>query len=197
MLKACHNATVRLLTLPDTHPLHKIVKHAKRSPPTKHLSPIDHLLKTLRLLDMDIETIYPQTARNDIPDRFSTEAAITREVSINLEKADNADFKIYSDGSGHLDGIGAAALLYKNGQARSLKSLQICMGPSEKHNTYKAEATGAILATWILANTPETTRKRVSLYIDNQALVTAVSGMPKNTSGQHLIKTLRTHALTL
>lgn len=113
---------------------------------------------------------------------------------INLEKADNADFKIYSDGSIHLDSIGAAALLYKNRQARSLKSLQVYMGPLEKHNTYEAEATGAILATWILANTPKTIGKRVLLYIDNQALIVAISSMPKYTSGQHLIKTLRTHA---
>lgn len=67
LLKACHNATVCLLTLPDTHPLHKIVKHVKRSPPTKHLSPINHLLKTLRLLDVDIETIYPKQQGTTFP----------------------------------------------------------------------------------------------------------------------------------
>jgi ribonuclease HI len=196
LLKACHNATVRMLTLPNTHPLQKIVEHAKRNPPSKHPSPIDYLLKTLNLTDSDLETIHPKIRSENTPDRFSIEIAETREVSINSERTDNADYRIYSDGSGHSDGIGAAALLYKKGRATPLKSLHAYLGSPEKHNTYEAEITGAILATWILANSPETIGKTVSLYIDNQALVIATNGT-KITSGQHLIKALRTNLNTL
>ena len=46
------------------------------------------------------------------------------------------------------------------------------MGSLDKHNVYEAEAMGAILALWILENTPATVGKTVSLYIDNQALAT-------------------------
>ena len=196
LLKACHNAMVRMLTLPNTHPLHRIIKHAKRHPPDKHTSPIDQLLKTLGLIGTNMETIYPCLGKDDAPNIFSTETAKTREVSINLERNDKADYRIYSDGSGHSGGIGAAAILYKKGQARPLKSLQVYLGPVEKHTTYKAETAGGILATWILSNTPETIGKKVSLYVDNQAFITAIEGT-KSTSGQHLIKTFKTNANSL
>jgi hypothetical protein len=42
LLKACHAAIVRSLTLPDTNPIQQIIAKAKRNPPTKHLSPIDN-----------------------------------------------------------------------------------------------------------------------------------------------------------
>jgi ribonuclease HI len=99
---------------------------------------------------------------------------------------DIADFKVFSDGSGQENGIGAAAILYKKGFIRPLKTIQVYLGPKTKHNTYEAEAAGALLATWITRNTPETIGKNVSLYIDNQAIVMALSGA-KTTSGQYLI----------
>ena len=65
------------------------------------------------------------------------------------------------------------------------------MGSPDKHNIYKAEALGEILALWILENTPATVGKTVLLYIDNQALVTSLPH-PKASSGQHLLNLLRT-----
>lgn len=99
LLKACHSAAVRFLALPDTHPLHQITKDARRNPPVKHPSPIDQLLKTLKLRNTMMETIYPIIRREGTPDQFKTEIAETREVSINSEKKDNTDYRIYSDGS--------------------------------------------------------------------------------------------------
>src|ERR1700679_2561853 len=63
-------------------------------------------------------------------------------------------------------------------------------GP-DRHNTFRAKATGAILALWILESTPVVIRKRVTLYTDNQSLVTTLPH-PKATSGQHLLSSLRT-----
>jgi hypothetical protein len=65
------------------------------------------------------------------------------------------------------------------------------LGSPDKHNVYEAEAVGALLALWILENTPATVGKTVSLYIDNQALVTALPH-PKASLGQYLIDLLRT-----
>jgi hypothetical protein len=64
------------------------------------------------------------------------------------------------------------------------------MGTSAKHNTFEAEAVGAILALWVLDNTPASAGKRVTLYTDNQSIA-ATLPYPKATSGQYLLSALR------
>ena len=59
LMKACHRAMIRMLTLPNSHPLHRIVTSAKRSPPEKHLSPIDQLLKIFKMRNTGLEVIDP------------------------------------------------------------------------------------------------------------------------------------------
>ena len=56
--------------------------------------------------------------------------------------------------------------------------------------TFEAEAVGAILALWLVRNTQEAIGKRVSLYVDNQAVIKALSST-KALSGQHLITAIR------
>ena len=124
---------------------------------------------------------------------FTTSIAESREDSISLELNDTADYRAYSDGSGQEDDIGASAILYKKGQARPVASLQAFLGPKSKHNTYEAEVIGAIMALWVIRSKPETIGKRISLYIDNQAVIMALTGQ-RPSAGQHLIKALRTAA---
>ena len=59
--KACHRTAVRILTLPNTHPLHRIARTARHRPPKKHLAPLDHALATLKIGNAVIETIIPIT----------------------------------------------------------------------------------------------------------------------------------------
>ena len=193
LLKACHRAMVRTLTLPSSHPLHRIIAKAKRYPPEKHLSSLDQLLKTFKLGNAKIETIDSANRITSSSAQFTTNIAKNREASITNEHDDKADYKVYSDGSGQEDGIGASTIMYKRGTARPVRMLQLYLGSKKKHNTYEAEAAGAILATWIVRNTPETIGKMVTLYIDNQAIIMALRGA-KPTSGQHLINTIMTAA---
>ena len=178
-----------MLTLPSAHPLHRIIAKAKRNPPEKHLSPLDQLMKTLKLQNSKLETIDSTNRITTSTAQFTMNIAKNREVSIKNERDDIADYKVFSDGSGQEEGIGASAIMYKRGTARPLKSLQYFLGTTKKHNTYEAEATGAILATWIIWNTPETIGKKVTLYIDNQAVIMALRGA-KPASGQHLVNTV-------
>ena len=190
LLKACHSALVRSLTLPSTNPIHQVVQSAKLRQPSKHPGPIDKLLKLFALKDEVLETIHPAVTLEGLGPHHVVQIDKTREVSINSERTDDADFKLFSDGSGQDNGIGASAILYKKGRARPLKTLQAFMGASNKYNTFEAEATGAILALWILDRTPAVIGKRVSLYTDNQSIVTTLPH-PKATSGQHLLSLLR------
>ena len=54
---------------------------------------------------------------------------------------------------------------------------------------FEAEAIGALLATQLIRNCPETTGKKVSLYIDNQSILASMAN-PKAASRQYLIKHL-------
>ena len=191
LLKACHSALVRSLTLPSTNPIQQVVERAKLVRPRKHLGPIDKLLKLYGLEDAEIETVYPAIVLKSLSPRRTVIRDKTREDSIKSERVDKADYKIFTDGSGHDDGIGASAVLYKNRRSRPLKTLQAHLGGPDRHNTYEAETMGAILALWILENTPATIGKTVSLYTDNQALVKSFPH-PKASSGQYLLSFLRT-----
>jgi ribonuclease HI len=115
--------------------------------------------------------------------------ADSREDSIKQEKEDKAEFKAYSDGSGLNGGIGAAAVLYKAGRFTPVSQLKVFLGTSSKHNTFEVEATGAILAVWLLNRCPETAGKKVTVYIDNQSILSSLVN-PKATSGQHLVRHL-------
>jgi hypothetical protein len=186
--KSCHRAMVRMTTLPSSHSLHQIVQKVKSSLPSKHLSPIDHLIKIFKLQRKTIETIMPPTESH--PNRFTTEIADSRKDSIAQEVKDNADFKIFSDGSGQDGYVGAAAVIYKKGVRRPVGHLKAHLGPLTKHTTYEGEAVGGILALWLARETPGTIAKQISLYIDNQSLITATKN-PKSVSGQYLLQDLR------
>ena len=142
LLKACHNALVRSLTLPSTNPIHQIIRKAKRYLPTKHLGPMDNLLKLFSLANVKVETIYPAiTIKRE--KRYETKIDNTREDSIANESHDDADFKVFSDGLGHDNEVGSAAILYKKGRHSFIKRLKKFIGTTKKHNTYKAEAVGS------------------------------------------------------
>lgn len=189
LLKAAHRATVRMLTLPPTHPIHSIITATRENPPKKHASPIANLLRIFKLTQTKVETVLPAAQCDHTKPTYTTRVAKSRKESVTYEKKDDADYRVYSDGSGLNDGTGAAAILYVKGRLTPISQMKYYLGPLTKHNTYEAEAIGAILATRLLSNCPETTGKKASLYIDNQSIIAAMTN-PKAKSGQYLIKHL-------
>ena len=190
LTRACYNAIIQYLTLPDSNPIHRILQDYKCSPPTTLLSPLFKLLKLFQTNDLKIETInmtpHPTLDRT----LFKTTIDESRKSSISNEANDTANFKIYADGSCQNNGIGAAAILYKKNSIRPIKTLQYFLGYSTHYNTFKAEICGVILALWITENTPETIGKKVSLYIDNQAVIKSFN-TSIFTPGQHLILAMK------
>jgi hypothetical protein len=87
--------------------------------------------------------------------------------SIAEEIADEADFKVFTDGSGIGNEIGATVILYRKGRRTPIQRLKAYLGHSSEHNTYEAEAVGVLLATWLIRNHPETAGKKVTIYTDN------------------------------
>ena len=189
--KACHSAIVRSLTLPSTNPIHQVIQAAQCRQSSRFPGPMDNLLKFFELKDAELETIHPAVTLKRLGPRWATQIDKSREDSILSERADDADYKLFTDGSGQDDGVGASAVLYQKRRVHPLATLQVFMGTTEQHNTFEAEVMGAILAIWILHNTPATIGKVVSLYTDNQSLVSTLPH-PKATSGQYLLSSLRT-----
>jgi ribonuclease HI len=189
LLKVAHRAAVRLCTLPNSHPLHEAVLQASTSRPDKLLSPLDNLSNIFQLDPTSMEKILPTTRRSHHAPRFQIAMEDTREESIEMEKQDDADYRIYTNGSGNDENTGAAAVIYKKGHATPLKILQYHLGPKDEHNSYKAELVGGILGAWMAASYPETRGKTVLLYTDNQSLLKAIIKIGSK-SGQHLVKAL-------
>ena len=127
---------------------------------------------------------------------FTTQILKARKETINLGKSDVAKFKAFSDGSGLNGGIGAATILYPKNRNMPITHLKKFIDSQKKYNTYEAEIVGAILALWSIRNCPETVGKSVSLYIDNQAVISSI-GSPDTKPGQYLLRQLNTLANNL
>ncbi|PSR77856.1 hypothetical protein PHLCEN_2v7677 [Hermanssonia centrifuga] len=183
--KMCHQATVRLCTLPLTHPLAKPIQKASRRYVKRHRSALHELFQLYRLSPEHVETLTP--AR--YPSRWNPH--ITLEIAENKEEAEKDEEKwkvrpgirIYTDGSDFQGGVGASAALY-NSENRTWKTLRYYLGTSDQHTVYEAEIVGLILGMQLLRK--ERHVNLVSFAVDNQAALQA-SRSWRPTSGHYLM----------
>ncbi|PPQ93503.1 hypothetical protein CVT25_005244 [Psilocybe cyanescens] len=184
LLKICHRATVRMATLPEQHPLHTTIRSTKQiTPNTRYKTPIENLLRIFEIDPNRFEIIYPARTSPTYHAPFSIQIDPSREESMARESDDKSDIKVFSDGSGHSDSMGASAVLYRRGSSSPVNSLKIYLGAKTEHNTYEAEAAGGNLAMWLLRTTITSPSDRITVYIDNQSLLNALR-FPKAKSGQ-------------
>jgi len=190
LLKICHRATLRLCTLPETHPLHEVVKREARTlnDNQAHQGPIRQLLKIFELDPSKYEKISPETSDPARLNNFTIRITESREESMKIEEEDNSDFRIYTDGSGHDNRVGAAAVMYRNGAPHPIKTLRLYLGTLSEHTTYEGEATGGILAMWLIKHHPGVRGKRVTMYTDSQAFLQGLDRR-KGKPAQHLVQT--------
>ena len=124
---------MRILTLPHTHPLlHEIITQIKNNPPRTHASPIANLIRIVKLSRTNVETILPSAQCMARKPTFTINVPTSRKESIKWEKNDEADYKVYSDGSGVGDGIGAAAIFYAKGRNTPKGQLKAFLGTLDK-----------------------------------------------------------------
>ncbi|KAG1806373.1 uncharacterized protein HD556DRAFT_1302865 [Suillus plorans] len=76
------------------------------------------------------------------------EIAASKEEAVQADEAADEEVRIYSDGSAIDRGVGAAAVLTREG--RKLKILHFHLGPALQHTVYKAEIVEMILAVELL-----------------------------------------------
>ena len=116
LLCICHRATVQLCLLPPLHLLYAMVHTVHLSTNKKHSDPIRNALKIFELNPQKFKTIRPDTTP---PTYYKhVKATILREqkVAIEVEANDEADYKIYTDGSIHDRRVGASAIILRKEQ---------------------------------------------------------------------------------
>jgi len=126
--KICHQAIMRMCTLPNTHPLHRVVRKAGATPPKAHHSPIDELIRVFEMDPRSFETIKPVKTLPFYCPPFSIDIAGSREESMENEQKDKTRIKIFSDGSGYEGNTGAAAVLLRNGRIIPTATLTYHLG---------------------------------------------------------------------
>ena len=160
------NAALTLATIPDTHPLAPMVNKAATRYVIKHPSPLHELCHTYQARPKELEKIkairHPSTWEPGVSILISKD----KEDAIAECCSNNADLQIYTDGSLIDEGVGAAAVVYKNGKLMAIRKARL--GDKNDHMVYEAEC--AAMALGLFAVKGRRTRK-VTLNVDNQAAI--------------------------
>ena len=164
----CFRAYARMCTLPIWNPIYKEVRSAARQH-KRHKSPLHHLAQLFPIHPKNVEEIRaPHHPPEWIP---STDIHIDgrKEDAVKCAEEANEEVQIFTDGSGHSGGIGAAAILRRRG--RQDKILCFHLGSETEHTVYNAEQIGMLLGAKLLWQ--ENNVDTVYMGVDNQAAIRA------------------------
>ena len=184
--KTCHQAALRLSSLPRHHPLFKHLQHiAKHAGISRHRTSIHNLIATFHTFPDEIETV-------DTIHRPKNLGSIAYEPHIAIDKAkairEHNDLRdeimIYTDGSAHDGGVGAAAILYRTG--KEPRALTFHLGSDKHHTVYEAEIVGLTLAAKLLMSEAQLTSP-VSILIDNKAAIQSGASSLTTAGSYYLI----------
>jgi len=167
MQEVCYRATIRLASLPRSHPLHKPLRACAKKMIKSHPSLLHTLLHMYGINPDTYETVSPASHAPSAEKHFTTEIAESQEESKQRDTDDEYEACVYTDGSGFEGKAGAAAVLYKAG--RQIKTLSYCLGRLEDHTTYEAEAVGVTLGLELLKKERRVTSAAIKL--DNQSVI--------------------------
>ena len=143
----CFRVYARMCTLPARNPIYKEIQSAAQQC-KRHRSPLHHLARLFPIHPKNIEEIraphHPPewTPATDIHINGRKEDVVKR-----AEEA-NEEVQIFTDGSGHSGGIGAAAILRQRG--REDRVLRFYLRSEMEHTIYNAEQIGMLLGAELL-----------------------------------------------
>ena len=160
------NATLALATIPDRHPLAPMVNKAATCYIMKHPSPLHELLHTYQLKPKELEKIrliqYPSTWEPNVSISISKD----KEHAIAECGSDNTDIQICTDGLLIDEGVGAAAIIYKNGKL--VVGRKAWLGNKNDHTVYEAECATMALGIFVVKGRHT---KKIMLNVNNQAAI--------------------------
>jgi len=104
------------------------------------------------------------------------------------ELNNEVDIRVYSDGSGHEGGVGAAVVLYRG--FRLMKMLQHYLGSLDEHTVYEGECMGMLLGLGLIQREMGWVTE-ATMGVDNQVAITSMRS-EKPAPGSYIID--RIHA---
>ncbi|KAF8808247.1 hypothetical protein BYT27DRAFT_7027512, partial [Phlegmacium glaucopus] len=151
--KICHRALTRICSLSSINPVAlQAVKYHER-PVKRHITNIQHLLKLFGINPSTLEDIPAATKPPSYRLPIDITIASSKEESIEEESKDEANIRIYTDGSSQNGFVGAAAVMYypRNGIIyEPSRILRYHLGTDEEYSVWDAEAVGGLMALWLL-----------------------------------------------
>lgn len=175
------NAVLALATIPDRHPLAPMVNKAATCYIMKHPSPLHELLHTYQLKPTELEKIRLIQYLSTWEPNVSISISKDKEHAIAECDSNNADIQIYTDGSLTDEGVGAAAIVYKNGKLVARRKAQL--GNKNDHMVYEAECTTMALGIFVVKGRHT---KKITLNVDNQAAIRSAVEQ-KSGPGKYII----------
>lgn len=165
--KITHHAALRLMMLPPSHPLAKFAKHCSNRSVKHHKTPLHTLSTIFNLKSTQIKKIKPVMTPPWMDISIKT-LVLSRDQAIVYHKNCEADFRIFTDGSGYKNGIGAAVVMYRRNNPP--KSLTFHLGSSKEHMVQEGETVSLTLGGQLL----ESAKKlrgllKIVFVVDNTA----------------------------
>lgn len=117
-----------------------------------HRTNAQKLIELFKIDPTVFETVPAVSRSSDFQLPIDVFLADSKEA-IEQESKDNANMKIYMDGSNQNGLVGASAVLYytQNGAIRDPSMIRRCqLGPDTKHSVREAEAAGVLMALWMI-----------------------------------------------
>ena len=166
----CHGSALRIATLPKEHPLHVMARQAMGRRLCQHTSPLYNILNSAGIRTNNIEIVNTIAKHPTWRNHIKTIIAKTREEAEQSAKDDKSDIRIYTDGSSHDGGVGAAAILMQG--IHLVKIARYHLGRDTKHTVYESECTSQILALKMLQKLGQDLNGLdVMMATDNQAML--------------------------
>ena len=155
---------------------------------THHRSPLHELAHLFHLDPADTETITPVCQKLTYVQPYSTWIAGTKEESLIFDRENEAQIKIYMDGSGYKGNAGVAAVLLRDD--RPPKTLKYHLGPLTRNTTFEAEAVALNLGLKLLKD--KELPKTATIQIDNQSIIQSLAIYKQRQSHYHFDAAHRT-----
>jgi ribonuclease HI len=184
--KICYRALTRLSTLPEDHPLHKVVRSKLTHRTRRHRGPLQNLTQLANFNIKNVEKI-PTTARDPsktgrLP--FKISVAADKESSIKEMENASEEIQVFTDGSAQEGRVGAAAILTRKN--RPDRILHFHLGPETEHTVHEAELVGILLGAHLIS-TERKGSTTCAIGVDNQAAISAFDSDLRKP-GHHLAR---------
>ena len=179
--KIIHRGATRLACMPDVHPLAPKVWKAATWYIKRHCTPLHEIIHVYDLKPSQMEKIQAVVLGPKWQPAYRTHIASNKEQAIEEVETNEADAKVFTDGSCRDSHVGAATVLYRGGTEKWV--VKLYMGTEDEHTVFKAELAAAAIGAKLL-NAERDMRSTIVLdnHPDHQKR--------KMISGQYLVNAL-------